>query len=171
MTSKISQVNFFTNTERLPRLAHMNVIVNILYLHILKITVCSVVDCSFISTFKAKPKIWCLKKKQNCATLLKRKQLRHVYAAQYIGRVRRAKVSSLFLKFNMNKRKRITLLQLRPHVLWQRDSVYLFVSNVNILDKLIHFSESVLIFVQPSSERERTQSSNVMTDFNRFSAL
>lgn len=46
MASKISLVKSFTNTEQVPCLVHMNVIVNILYLHIYKITVCSV-DCSF----------------------------------------------------------------------------------------------------------------------------
>lgn len=36
MASKISLAKSFTNTEQVPCLVHMNVLVNILYLHIYK---------------------------------------------------------------------------------------------------------------------------------------
>lgn len=122
MASKISLVKSFTNTEQVPCLVHMNVIVNILYLHIYKITVCSV-DCSFNVLLRQSQGYDVKGKKKACATSLKRKQLRHVYAAQShatmttLAKVRRAKASSLFLACDMNKEKRITLLQIRSHVL------------------------------------------------------
>ena len=47
MASTISLAKSFTITEQVPCLVHMDVIVNILYLHVYKITVCSVDDCSF----------------------------------------------------------------------------------------------------------------------------
>lgn len=46
MASKINLSKSLTNTEQVPCLVHTNIIVNILYLHIYKITVCSVNDSS-----------------------------------------------------------------------------------------------------------------------------